>query len=292
MGRPDRNLAWLAKHHFGWIRVASFALCSMPALWLALETLSGSLGMNPLERLLRFTGHWALILLLVTLAITPARRLSIRLSRHLAARWGRRLSDWNWLIRLRRQLGLFSFFYASLHLSLYLALDAGFDALSIVSDFIERPFMMVGLVAFVLLVPLAATSNQAAIRRLGRNWQRLHRLSYVIAVVAVTHYWLQMKADDTRPLADSAVLVALLAARALAWRRGERGAAIEAPERSAAVRTGLSETVGGAPSGGTPGSAGRQGPLKPRRPLAGAAEISRSDSAACLATRPARAPHG
>ena len=268
MGRPTRNLAWLVKHHFGWIRVASFALCSTPALWLAWETLSGSLGVNPLDRLLRFTGHWALILLLVTLAVTPARRLSMRISRHIAARWGRRLSDWNWLIRLRRQLGLFCFFYASLHLSLYLALDAGLDALNAVTDFIERPFMLVGLAAFVLLVPLAATSNQAAIRRLGRHWQRLHRLSYVIAVLAVTHYWLQMKADDIRPLPDSAVLLALLAARALAWRRGERDAGLEAPERAGVA------------------------PAKPHLPRAGAAEISRSDSAACHATRPAPVRHG
>ncbi len=287
MGPPERTLAWLVKHHFGWIRTGCFVLGLAPALWLACETLSGSLGINPLDRLLRFTGRWALILLLVTLAVSPARRLSIAWSRHLSARWGRRVSDWNWLIRLRRQLGLFAFFYAALHLSLYLTLDSGFDAANLIADFIERPFMLVGLVAFVLMLPLAASSNQAAIRRLGRQWQRLHRLTYVIAVAAAVHFWLQMKADDVRPLPDSIVLAVLLASRALAWRRGERGPAQEAPERAGSDR-------GRRPAPATDAAApeGRASVARPHRPPGGAAEIFRSDSAAYRATHPERAPHG
>lgn len=231
MNKPVRDLAWLAKYHFGVVRWASFLVWLSPALWLGGEWLTDALGVNPLNRLLHFTGRWALIMLLVTLTITPARRISVVVSQIAHARYGKRVSDWNWLIRLRRQLGLFAFYYACMHLAVYLAFDAGFDGAAISDDVLERPFIFLGFAAFVLLVPLAATSNQAAIRAMGRVWRKLHSLSYVIAVLVVAHFWLQMKVGHTTPLPYSIVLALLLAARLLAWRLGDRGAGIEVKER-------------------------------------------------------------
>ena len=231
MAAPVRNLAWLAKHHFGKLRVASFVLCLSPALWLAGEWLTGCLGVNPLNRLLHFTGRWALIMLLVTLTVTPARRLSVALAQAVHARYGKRVSDWNWLIRLRRQIGLAAFFYACLHALIYLGLDAGFDAANLRDDMQQRPFMLLGVLALALLVPLAATSNQAAMRALGRGWRRLHTLSYLIAMLALAHFGLQMKTGQIAPLPYAVVLALLMGARGLAWRRGDRAAAAEVNER-------------------------------------------------------------
>jgi len=228
---PARNLAWLAKHHFGKVRVASFALCLSPALWLAGEWLTGSLGINPLNRLLHFTGRWALIMLTISLAVTPMRRLSVWVSQTAHARYGKRFSDWNWLIRLRRQFGLFTFFYACLHVAVYVVFDAGPDLDAIRADVLERPFILIGLAAFVLLIPLAATSNQAAMRALGRGWRRLHTMGYVIALLAIGHFWIQAKVGDARPLPYTFVLGALLAVRLHAWRRGDRSVGVEVKER-------------------------------------------------------------
>jgi len=231
--KPLRNIAWLAKHHFGALRLLSFIAWLCPALWLAAEYFSDSLGINPLNRLLHFSGRWALIMLLVTLAVTPARRLSVLVSQTLHARYGKRISDWNWLIRLRRQFGLFAFFYACLHLAIYAAFDAGFDGATIRDDVRERPFILLGFAAFTLLIPLAATSNQAAIRALGRGWRRLHMVSYLIAILALGHFWLQMKVGQVSPLPYSVVLVLLFAARLAAWRLGDRGVGVEVKERAA-----------------------------------------------------------
>lgn len=231
MHQPARNLAWMAKHHFGKVRLACFVLCLSPALWLAAEWFMGALGINVLNRLLHFTGQWSLILLIVTLAITPVRRVSIWVSQVIHARYGKRVSDWNWLIRLRRQLGLFTFFYASLHVSFYAVFDAGFDLTAAWTDVVERPFIGVGLVAFALLVPLALTSNRASIRKLGRQWRTLHMATYAVALLAVVHFWMSAKVGDFHALPYTAAVVILLGARAWAWRRGERQPAKEVSER-------------------------------------------------------------
>lgn len=231
MDGPGRNLAWLARHHFGKLRAASFALCLSPALWLAGESLLGALGVNPLNRLLHFTGRWAVIMLTITLAVTPVRRLSVWVSQNMHARYGKRVSDWNWLIKLRRQLGLFTFFYAGLHLTIYLKFDTGIDIAVIRDDVLERPFILLGFTAFALLIPLAATSNQVAMRALGKSWRRLHLLSYAIAVLAVTHFWILVKLGDRSPWPYTLVLAVLLALRLHAWWLGERGPGVEVKER-------------------------------------------------------------
>ena len=161
---------------------------------------SGGLGANPIEFITRSTGTWTLVGLLLTLSVTPMRRLSGRAD----------------LIRYRRMLGLFSFFYACLHFVTYIWLDQFFDLTAIARDIVKRPFITVGFIAFVLLVPLAVTSTQTMMRRLGRRWQLLHRLVYPIALLAVVHYLWLVKKDLTSPLIYGTVAVVLLVLR-LRW---------------------------------------------------------------------------
>lgn len=174
-----------------------FLLCLVPLIRLLVLGMSGGLGANPIEFITRSTGTWTLVGLLLTLSVTPLRRLTGRPR----------------LVRYRRMLGLFAFFYASLHFVTYLWLDQFFDPAAIVRDIVKRPFITVGFAAFLLLIPLAATSTNAMMRRLGRNWQRLHRLVYPIALLGVLHYLWLVKKDLTEPLIYGAVLLVLLAAR-------------------------------------------------------------------------------
>lgn len=188
------------------VKAVAFALCLLPAALLAWNAWNDALGANPIEAVTRNLGDWALRLLLITLTVTPLRRLT----------------GLHWLTRLRRMLGLFTFFYAVLHFNSYLVLDQFFDWPEIARDILKRPFITVGFATFVLLVPLAATSTNAMVRRLGgRRWQALHRSVYAIAILAVLHFWWMVKQDVTQPLIYSAVLAVLLGARAL-WREQER----------------------------------------------------------------------
>ncbi len=177
-----------------------FVLCLLPLVRLFVLGFSGGLGANPIEFITHSTGTWTLIGLLVTLSITPLRRLTGRTD----------------LIRYRRMLGLFAFFYATLHFITYVWLDQFFDLAGIAKDIVKRPFITVGFAAFTLLVPLAATSTHAMMRRLGRRWQQLHRLIYLIALLGVIHYLWLVKKDLTQPLIFGTVLVLLLAMR-LPW---------------------------------------------------------------------------
>lgn len=175
-------------------------LCLLPLMRLIALGMDGGLGANPIEFITRSTGTWTLVGLLVTLSVTPLRQLSGRAS----------------LIRYRRMLGLFAFFYACLHFVTYLWLDQFFDPVAIARDIVKRPFITVGFSAFTLLIPLAATSNHAMMRRLGRRWQLLHRLIYLIAVLGVIHYLWLVKKDLTEPLLYGGMLALLLAVR-LPW---------------------------------------------------------------------------
>jgi methionine sulfoxide reductase heme-binding subunit len=177
-----------------------FGICLLPLLRLIVLGGSGGLGANPIEFITRSTGTWTLTGLLLTLSVTPLRRLTGRAE----------------LIRYRRMLGLFTFFYACLHFVTYIWLDQFFDPAAIAKDIVKRPFITVGFTAFVLLIPLAATSTHAMMRRLGRRWQQLHRLVYPIALLGVVHYLWLVKKDLTEPLIYGAVLLVLLALR-LSW---------------------------------------------------------------------------
>lgn len=187
------------------IKAALFVVCLMPLGLLVWRGFNGGLTANPIEFITHTTGWWTLAFLLITLSVTPARRLL----------------DMPWLLRLRRMLGLFAFFYASLHFLTWLVVDQFFDWDAIVKDIIKRPYITVGFSAFVLLLPLAATSTNAMVRRLGAaRWQALHRAVYVIAILGVVHFWWLVKKDVREPLAFAGVLAVLLGARLVfAWRK-------------------------------------------------------------------------
>lgn len=184
------------------------AACLLPLGLLVWRGLSGGLTANPIEFVTHRTGDWALRLLLITLAVTPLRRLT----------------GWNDLVRLRRLLGLFAFFYASLHVATYVVLDHFFAFDSMLEDLTERRFVTAGFTGFVLMIPLALTSTQAMVRRLGgRRWRALHRLAYVSACAGVVHYAWLVKADLRAPLLYGALLALLLGFRV--WRCWRRPAA-------------------------------------------------------------------
>jgi sulfoxide reductase heme-binding subunit YedZ len=182
------------------MKIPVFLACLIPLARLLAKGLAGELGANPIEVITHSTGDWTLIFLLITLSITPLRRLA----------------GAAWLIRFRRMTGLFAFFYGCLHFTTYLWLDQFFDLAAIAEDIPKRPFITAGFLGFVLLVPLALTSTQGWIRRLGgRRWQLLHRLIYVSAIAGVVHFWWLVKADTRDPLIYAIVLVVLLSYRVL-----------------------------------------------------------------------------
>ncbi len=190
----------------GILKLVVFILSLLPLAYYGWGAWHDTLGANPIEALTRGMGTWTLNFLLITLAVTPLRKLT----------------GWHAVLRLRRMLGLFTFFYAVLHLTSYLWFDQFFDWGEIAQDILKRPFITVGMAAFVLLVPLAATSTNAAIRRLGgRRWQTLHRTVYVIGILAVLHYSWLVKADQSQPLLYGGILAVLLGLRAW-WREVER----------------------------------------------------------------------
>ncbi|HJV41543.1 protein-methionine-sulfoxide reductase heme-binding subunit MsrQ [Caulobacter sp.] len=178
--------------------------CFAPLAWLAWRGFAGDLGANPIETLIRQLGVWGLRLLLVGLAITPAARI------FKAPR----------LVRFRRTIGLFAFSYIVLHLFSYVGVDLFFDFKQLWKDILKRPFITLGMLGFVLLIPLAVTSTNGWVIRMGRAaWSRLHRLVYVIVPLGVVHYYLLVKADHRPPLAYGAILAVLLGWRAWeAWR--------------------------------------------------------------------------
>jgi sulfoxide reductase heme-binding subunit YedZ len=186
------------------LKPAAFALCLIPLGQLAYRAYADDLGANPIETITRFTGSWALIILLASLAVTPLRRLT----------------GWNELVKYRRMLGLFAFFYALLHFSTFLVLDHFFDFARIAKDIIKRPYVTAGFAGFVLMIPLAITSTSGMIRRLGKRWQQLHRLVYVVAIAGVIHFYWLVKSDIRRPAQYGAVLLLLLGYRLVViWRK-------------------------------------------------------------------------
>jgi sulfoxide reductase heme-binding subunit YedZ len=189
--------ASLSRRQILWGKAAVWLLCLTPLARLIFLGLGDGLGANPIEFITRSTGTWTLVGLLMTLCVTPLRKLT----------------GLGWLLRFRRLFGLFAFFYACLHFTTYIWLDQFFDPASIAKDILKRPFITVGFSAFVLLIPLAATSSQRMMKHLGRNWQKLHRLVYLIASLGVVHYWWLVKKDITQPLIYACVLVVLLAMR-------------------------------------------------------------------------------
>jgi sulfoxide reductase heme-binding subunit YedZ len=179
-----------------------FLACLLPLARLGWKGYLGLLGANPIEVITHSTGDWTLIFLLITLAITPLRKLTGQL----------------WLIRYRRMLGLLAFFYVSLHFITYIWLDKSFDVHEMLADIAKRKFITVGFTGFLLLIPLALTSTKNSIRRLGgKRWQLLHRLVYLSAVCGVIHYLWLVKADIRKPLQYGMILTVLLGYRLVNW---------------------------------------------------------------------------
>ena len=198
-------------------KAAAHLAALLPAAWLGWQVRSelvlgtGALGADPVAAIEHFLGLWALRFLVLSLAVTPLRQLT----------------GWTVLLRFRRMLGLYAFFYATLHFTAYLVLDLRGYWADVFAEIAKRPYITVGFLAWLLLVPLAATSTQAAMRRLGRTWGRLHRLVYAVAVLAVLHFWWLVKSDIREPLLYAVILATLLGWRA--WKSLSR-------RRTAAVR--------------------------------------------------------
>lgn len=185
-----------------WFKPVVFLACLGPLARLGWKAYGNALGANPIEVITHSTGDWTLIFLLVTLAITPLRKLTGQA----------------WIIRFRRMFGLFAFFYVTLHFLTYIWLDKFFDVHEMLKDIEKRRFITVGFTGFLLLIPLAFTSTAGWIRRLGgKRWQALHRLIYFAAIAGVIHYWWLVKADIHKPLEYAAVLSVLLGYRLVVW---------------------------------------------------------------------------
>lgn len=196
---PVSAIGALSRRRLVWLAV--FLACLVPLASLVWRFLADDLGSDPVETLIRSTGDWGIRFIVGGLMITPLRQMG-----------------WNAPARFRRMIGLYAFFYVCLHLTTYLVVDQGLDLPSILGDILKRPYITVGMLAFVLLVPLAATSTAAMVRRLGaRIWMMLHRLVYPIGVLAVIHYYLLVKADVTWPVIYGAIL-----AFGLGWRLKEK----------------------------------------------------------------------
>ncbi len=200
-----------------YLKPVLFLACLVPLARLVWRGFHAGLGANPIEAITHSTGNWTLIFLLVTLSITPLRKLTRQY----------------WLISWRRMLGLYAFFYGTLHLMTYVWLDKFFDVQEMLKDIAKRKFITAGMTAFVLMIPLALTSTKWAIRKLGKRWQMLHRLIYFSAAAGVIHYIWLVKADLKKPLEYATVLGILLLYRVVVWiaARAKRGAGVGAASR-------------------------------------------------------------
>ncbi len=194
------------------LKSALFVVALIPLAYLVYRGVNNHLGANPIETINRYTGDWVLRFLMITLAVTPLRKLT----------------GWNSLLRYRRMLGLFAFFYVCLHFLSYVWLDQYFVFADIVKDVIKRPYITVGFASFLMLIPLATTSTNAMIRRLGaKRWQQLHRLVYLIGIGGVVHFLWLVKSDLREPLIYSAILALLLGFRV--WDKMRRTSSVVAP---------------------------------------------------------------
>ncbi len=234
-GAGARQVQRRFKGLFWMVRGLVFGLCLLPLARLFWLGYHDGLSANPIEFVIRSTGIWTLVFLCITLAVTPLRRLA----------------GLSWLLRLRRMLGLFAFFYASVHLTTYVWFDQWFDVAEMLRDVIKRPFITAGFVCFLLMVPLALTSNAWSMRRLGRRWQKLHRLIYPLVLIGLLHFWWVRsgKLDFFEPTIYGLIIAALLGLR-LVWR-------LQAQRASAARKRGAGASAADAASHAAPARTGR-----------------------------------
>ena len=187
------------------LKPALFLFLLAPTIWLTANLWLNTLGANPIEHILHTLGEWALRILLLTLALSPLRRAL----------------NWIQLVQLRRMMGLFTFYYATLHLLCYLWFEQGFSIPDIYTDVVDRPFILFGMLAFLFLIPLAITSTRNKMRQLGRRWKLLHMLVYPAVIFGVIHFWWLVKADTTEPLIYALFACILLTERLWRYKRGK-----------------------------------------------------------------------
>jgi len=208
---PTSTTAWICAETINTLQKIRFVgkpfvflLCLVPAALVVTDAfgITGQLSANPIEDIQDRFGNWTIRFVMIALAVTPARRIT----------------GWNWLARFRRMLGLFAFFYVLMHFLTWLILDQGLLLSAIAEDIVKRPFITIGFVAFLLLTAMAATSTDGMRRRLGKRWQKIHYSIYVVGLLAVWHYWWQVKKDITEPLIYAAILALLLGYR-FWWKR-------------------------------------------------------------------------
>ena len=185
------------------VKPVTFLLLTIPFLNLLFGTYFDTLGANPIEYILHNSGEWSLRILLLTLCLSPMSRML----------------RWIQVLQIRRMIGLFSFFYASLHLLCYIGFEQAFDVFSIIDDIWERPFITVGLSAFLMLLPLAITSTRNKMRQMGRRWKLLHRLVYLAVILCVIHFWWLVKADLQEPIIYASFATVVLLERSWQWAR-------------------------------------------------------------------------
>jgi sulfoxide reductase heme-binding subunit YedZ len=197
----------VSRQPYPWLKPGIFIGALVPLASIVVRANLDALGADPVAKIENELGLAALVLLVASLACTPARRLL----------------GWTWPIRIRRELGLFAFFYACLHVAMYVVIDQGIDVFAILDDILKRPFITVGFLAFVLLLPLALTSTPESIRKLGfKRWQRLHMLVYIAGVLAVVHFIWRVKIDIAQPLTYAWIVAALLMVRVVVWLRARQ----------------------------------------------------------------------
>ncbi len=206
---------WFNRHN-GWFRILVFSTSLIPAALLLLDFQRNQLGFNPFEALITRTGFWAMVFLLITLAITPLRRWLNYLCKLAKLKYGKRLADWNFLIKARRMLGLFSFFYLCWHAGIYLHLEADWSLSWFLQDLADRPFLSAAAVAWLFSCLLAITSPQLARKKMGRHWRHLHRLMYPLCVLAVAHALMEPRTTEYLAVAFAIITAILLLHRLLA----------------------------------------------------------------------------
>jgi sulfoxide reductase heme-binding subunit YedZ len=196
--------------HLSKIKVLLLLIAFAPLFIMYADYRNGALGIDPLDSIIRATGRLSLLWLLITLTITPLRHLLTWLMVRIKAGYGKRTGDWNWIIKLRRMIGLLSAFYAALHLGIYFWLDQGAHIANALRDMLERPFLAVGMLAFLLLIPLTLTSTNNMMRLLRKNWRLLHRLIYLIALLSILHFVMLTKVGVYTPYPYMLALFVLL----------------------------------------------------------------------------------
>jgi sulfoxide reductase heme-binding subunit YedZ len=206
-----------------------FALCLVPAVLVVTDAfeITGGLGANPVEAIQDRFGIWGLRFIMITLSVTPLRQIS----------------GWNWLLRFRRMLGLFAFFYVLLHFLNWLILDQSLLMSAIAEDIVERPFITIGFTAFLLLIAMAATSTNGIRRRMGKRWQQLHYSIYLVGLLGVWHFWWQVKLDTSEPAIYAAILTVLLGYRLHRYLERQRRRARKALPPRPVVRGGARDDV-------------------------------------------------